>query len=564
MATEYKRLVMKVSDVTGEVATIPTTNDHSDGSWIDTDIYKGEIFINLVDSVIQTRDDNGIITIKNSVSGSVSTGKNQIPLLIGFGQSNTTITRGSTLPTNDRSYTEQASNLIVVPNTITVTNSNSGGAWNGSTSSLKMLHNRWKSDTNSLGWQVGVDKALDFQSFNKVLFVEASVGGQPVSYFHPGGGSRISNTGAGWIDLENKLTEAYEWAEIYGFELVPFGVFTWQGESDGATSGVNQTSANLWMEDWVEIHEALKTLLNISKIPHNFMQIFHETPATMVLRDRLNLAMENKAIADSEYNYIELMTASDISNEDPNELTQDMEHWGYRGYFKGGIGATDFFINSFDPEVITITPPVVTGYVRPDFSLFSPTAVVEAVGGAISVTHGALTLTQNSNVTFRAGDLNTGGEVTTFPNTAGGYLTNFTPVFATGFSWVIRFRITAYGPSGHVLSGNGNGMYFMTDNLSSDLQMVRLGSDKTNTFGVNVNDNVWRTMGCTLLTNGNVQLFTNGVKVRDAAITSAVLGAMSIFTWGSSPSLGAVGEMAWCLLNNSPLSESEMITLTSE
>ena len=65
---EYRRIIMKVSDVTTEVATVPATNDHTDGSWLDTDIYKGELFINLVDDVVQTRTDSGIITLSGSSS----------------------------------------------------------------------------------------------------------------------------------------------------------------------------------------------------------------------------------------------------------------------------------------------------------------------------------------------------------------------------------------------------------------------------------------------------------------------------------------------------------------
>ena len=68
MATEYRRIVMKVSDVTGEVATVPSTNDHNDGSWLDTDIYVGEFFWNSTDEILQQRSETGIVNI-----GSVST-----------------------------------------------------------------------------------------------------------------------------------------------------------------------------------------------------------------------------------------------------------------------------------------------------------------------------------------------------------------------------------------------------------------------------------------------------------------------------------------------------------
>ena len=67
-------MVIKVSDVTTEVATIPTTNDHTDGSWLATDIYVGELFLNITDDVLQTRTDAGIITLNSGGGGGSVTG----------------------------------------------------------------------------------------------------------------------------------------------------------------------------------------------------------------------------------------------------------------------------------------------------------------------------------------------------------------------------------------------------------------------------------------------------------------------------------------------------------
>lgn len=65
-------MVIKVSDVTTEVATIPTTNDHTDGSWLNTDIYVGELFLNITDDILQTRTDAGIITLNSGGGGGSS------------------------------------------------------------------------------------------------------------------------------------------------------------------------------------------------------------------------------------------------------------------------------------------------------------------------------------------------------------------------------------------------------------------------------------------------------------------------------------------------------------
>jgi hypothetical protein len=69
---ETSRLIIKRSKVTGERATVPPNEDHKSGLWSATDIYKGELFINVVDGVLQTRDDDGIITITTERPGGES------------------------------------------------------------------------------------------------------------------------------------------------------------------------------------------------------------------------------------------------------------------------------------------------------------------------------------------------------------------------------------------------------------------------------------------------------------------------------------------------------------
>ena len=58
MAKEIKgaRFVLKRSNVVGETPTIPPNNDHTTGLWIDTDIYSGEMFLNVADSKMWFRN----------------------------------------------------------------------------------------------------------------------------------------------------------------------------------------------------------------------------------------------------------------------------------------------------------------------------------------------------------------------------------------------------------------------------------------------------------------------------------------------------------------------------
>ena len=68
MATQDSRIKIKRSTVTSTVPTVPSSNDHTDGTWIATDIYKGELFFNQADGVLWSRDDSGVVCLGGSVS----------------------------------------------------------------------------------------------------------------------------------------------------------------------------------------------------------------------------------------------------------------------------------------------------------------------------------------------------------------------------------------------------------------------------------------------------------------------------------------------------------------
>lgn len=84
---EFKRMVLKISDVENAVATIPASNDHTDGTWIATDIYEGELFLNIVDDVLQTRTDSGIVTLNGGAGASYFVSLLDVPnSYIGFSE----------------------------------------------------------------------------------------------------------------------------------------------------------------------------------------------------------------------------------------------------------------------------------------------------------------------------------------------------------------------------------------------------------------------------------------------------------------------------------------------
>jgi hypothetical protein len=70
--TQDSRILIKRSTTTGVVPTIPSSNDHTDGTWLTTDLYKGELFINQVDSKIWFRGDSGVVRLIKSDGDSMT------------------------------------------------------------------------------------------------------------------------------------------------------------------------------------------------------------------------------------------------------------------------------------------------------------------------------------------------------------------------------------------------------------------------------------------------------------------------------------------------------------
>ena len=68
---EEWRSVLKITDVAGEVATIPVSDYHRDGSWLTTDIYIGELLINETDGKLFTRTASGIKEISIAAGGGI-------------------------------------------------------------------------------------------------------------------------------------------------------------------------------------------------------------------------------------------------------------------------------------------------------------------------------------------------------------------------------------------------------------------------------------------------------------------------------------------------------------
>ena len=66
------RIITKYSTISGVEPTIPLSADHNDGTWLPTDLYVGEIFLNSADDLVWIRTDNGIAPLSGSFSATYS------------------------------------------------------------------------------------------------------------------------------------------------------------------------------------------------------------------------------------------------------------------------------------------------------------------------------------------------------------------------------------------------------------------------------------------------------------------------------------------------------------
>jgi len=67
------RILLKRSTTAGQLPTVPGSSSHTDGTWIATDIYEGEAFLNVTDARLYTRAGSTIkeIGLQNSLVGTV-------------------------------------------------------------------------------------------------------------------------------------------------------------------------------------------------------------------------------------------------------------------------------------------------------------------------------------------------------------------------------------------------------------------------------------------------------------------------------------------------------------
>jgi hypothetical protein len=75
---QFSRLINHRITTAGQGFTIPTSNDHTDETWLSTDLYIGEIGLNVTDDKAYMRTNNGIVQIATGTSSGGTTSTSQV------------------------------------------------------------------------------------------------------------------------------------------------------------------------------------------------------------------------------------------------------------------------------------------------------------------------------------------------------------------------------------------------------------------------------------------------------------------------------------------------------
>jgi len=106
---QYSRIINHAVSTSGLAFTVPSSNDHTDETWLATDLYIAELGVNVTDDTVYVRTNNGIVKLATATS---SAGVAQVwsfnspNIVIGSTYSASAITR------NSSSYTDLGSSSL--------------------------------------------------------------------------------------------------------------------------------------------------------------------------------------------------------------------------------------------------------------------------------------------------------------------------------------------------------------------------------------------------------------------------------------------------------------------
>lgn len=254
------RLQIKYTTIAGQEPTIPSTNDHNDGTWNPTDIYIGEFFLNATDELLWVRTLDGLLPV-GGTGGSAS--------FIGDFVSKA---NGGTY--SGPVFAPTFSAINITSNTISATAidanifGSSGSVYYGDGSNLTGIVANWNGGTVSNASEF--NNVVDFNDDISVNNIYSGVlgythihsdvtvdGGLSASYFI-GDGSLLTNlpmgptanfyTTAAYLDGNIIRYDRTDLADAYSVDLTPIlltqsiASFDWNSTTNEATILINDGS----------------------------------------------------------------------------------------------------------------------------------------------------------------------------------------------------------------------------------------------------------------------------------------------------------------------------------
>ena len=483
-----------------------------------------------------------------NAGGSISSGYDgDTVYVVGFeGQSLDTYDKSATIPAaNAKTYQRTYNNLLQLEPFGNHSNQNSGGDWHDQLVSIQPATVQYDNALISrTGVQRGLEKYLDNVNGPKILILNSAVGGQPVSYFLPGG--------AGWDLWVSKVEEIKTYCRNHQLKFVYLGAQINQGQSDEAR-GASATTADEFADDHRTLRAAKIAYLGVTRLPVIYTQITHTTEAKRILREELNRALEDYCSESDDLSFHRYITEDEIASEDPFKIMQDDEHDSILGQERRGRATGRFLLERFvddDSQTVNIDPPTL------DPSL---EAEVKVVGGVVTGS-GDYTFTESATGITVTNDA-TEGDVITIAQ-SGCIFTNFTPVWEQGFSVAFRSKTPVSSLFMYLCNLEGIAFQFIKGSGYPGEHYLRAGVEQVSIGTV---ASAFNNFGYTLTpdadpSTGTLEVFLNGASVITATVPKKALGPLTIGGSEANTAKGMIGDNKITWFKNSPITAGEMTT----
>ena len=281
---QYSRIINHAISTSGQTFTVPSSNDHTDETWLATDLYIGEIGVNVTDDKVFFRTNNGIIQLATGTSSTGTTSSianvfqfNSPNIQIGTTYSADSVSPRSGYYTDLGTSTLRWKDLYLGGSATTNTTINTnGGLWlRQSTDSILVTNN--VASTNA---PIEIGATSSSTTKNRGLFLNSrssSILGSPeqnsvISSFNVtlNGGKQIVSLGSADTTFASSLTHSVVIGYGYGktqtrsLDVVAGGGLSVRGISDDGTTQYTDS-------DWITRQARLRTtnanVTNIASIP---------------------------------------------------------------------------------------------------------------------------------------------------------------------------------------------------------------------------------------------------------------------------------------------------------